>query len=180
MVLNLCFGEGLWTFSLILGRPEYLVNFLECQIKICAQARFGALQAICYEDRGRMACIENGVVSALVALLDLESDEKVVVGAIGALHNISSDPTSIKFIRNASGVEKCVSLLESPNVNVCGSAAGILQNLSHEVAAREIINKSGAIDSLIIDLLFADDVQSQVCSAGTLLNMIYDADDPCR
>ena len=76
VVLNLCFGEGFVDLFVDFGGTQILGKFLGMSNKdMCASAS-GALQKICYEDRGRMACIENGVVSALVALLDLESDEK--------------------------------------------------------------------------------------------------------
>ena len=54
---------------------------------------------------------------------------------------------------------------------MCGSAAGALQNLSRETTARKEIRDLGAVVPLT-DLLFGDDVQSQVCAAGAVLNLL--------
>ena len=54
---------------------------------------------------------------------------------------------------------------------MCGSAAGALQNLSRESASRAEILQLGAVPPLS-DLLFGSDVQSQVCAAGAILNLL--------
>eukprot|EP00965_Chrysotila_dentata_P208449 6184699-Pleurochrysis_carterae.AAC.1 len=69
------------------------------------------------------------------------------------------------------GVAPLVGLLKAPSAPVCGSAAGALQNLSREINARDEIHTLGAVVPLT-DLLFGDDVQSQVCAAGAILNII--------
>ena len=64
-----------------------------------------------------------------------------------------------------------IQLLRVPSAPVCGSAAGALQNLSRETSARKEIRQLGAVVPLA-DLLFGDDVQSQVCAAGAILNLL--------
>ena len=69
------------------------------------------------------------------------------------------------------GIAPLVALLRVPSAAVCGSAAGALQNLSRESSARQEIRDTGAVVPLA-DLLFGDDVQSQVCAAGAILNLL--------
>ena len=64
-----------------------------------------------------------------------------------------------------------IQLLRVPSAPVCGSAAGALQNLSRESASRAEILQLGAVPPLS-DLLFGSDVQSQVCAAGAILNLL--------
>ena len=64
-----------------------------------------------------------------------------------------------------------IQLLRVPSAPVCGSAAGALQNLSRESNSRSEILSLGAVVPLS-DLLFGSDVQSQVCAAGAILNLL--------
>jgi hypothetical protein len=78
---------------------------------------------------------------------------------------------AIKMIRRLDGIGPLIALLRAPSAAVCGSAAGALQNLSRESSARREIREMGAVVPLA-DLLFGDDVQSQVCAAGAILNLL--------
>jgi len=84
-------------------------------------------------------------------------------------------------IRRKGGIRWLVRLLHHTQPCVCGSAAGALQNVSREVASRLLIRDSDAIKSLI-KLLQSTEVQTQVCAAGALLNVLgpelYDEDNP--
>ena len=91
--------------------------------------------------------------------------------AVGAVHNMSSEPEAIKIVRRLGGIGPLVALLRAPSPAVCGSAAGALQNLSREAAARKEARELGAVVPLG-DLLFGTDVQSQVCAAGAILNIL--------
>ena len=91
--------------------------------------------------------------------------------AVGAVHNMSSEPEAIKIVRRLGGIGPLVALLRAPSAAVCGSAAGALQNLSREAAARKEARELGAVVPLG-DLLFGTDVQSQVCAAGAILNIL--------
>ena len=73
--------------------------------------------------------------------------------------------------RRVGGIGPLVALLRAPSAAVCGSAAGALQNLSREAAARKEARELGAVVPLG-DLLFGTDVQSQVCAAGAILNIL--------
>ena len=91
--------------------------------------------------------------------------------AVGAVHNMSSEPEAIKIVRRLGGIGPLVALLRAPSAAVCGPAAGALQNLSREAAARKEARELGAVVPLG-DLLFGTDVQSQVCAAGAILNIL--------
>ena len=96
---------------------------------------------------------------------------QVQTRAVGAVHNMSSEPEAIKIVRRLGGIGPLVALLRAPSAAVCGSAAGALQNLSREAAARKEARELGAVVPLG-DLLFGTDVQSQVCAAGAILNIL--------
>jgi hypothetical protein len=85
-----------------------------------------------------MRAREEGAVPALVALL-ASPDARVQNRAVGALHNLSSEPKAIRGIRRRGGIPLLVALLGSPTLHAAGSAAGTLQNISREVASRLII-----------------------------------------
>ena len=84
---------------------------------------------------------------------------------------MSSEPEAIKIVRRLGGIGPLVALLRAPSAAVCGSAAGALQNLSREAAARKEARELGAVVPLG-DLLFGTDAQSQVCAAGAILNIL--------
>ena len=52
---------------------------------------------------------------------------KVQTRAVGAVHNMSSEPEAIRVIRRLGGVPLLIQLLRVPSAPVCGSAAGALQ-----------------------------------------------------
>ena len=125
---------------------------------------------------GRSYVREMGAIPAVLPLLSSPS-LKVQTRAVGAVHNISSEPEAIKVIRRLDGIAPLIVLLRTPSAAVCGSAAGALQNLSRETSARKEIRELGAVVPLS-DLLFGDDVQSQVCAAGAVLNLLARSSAP--
>ena len=76
------------------------------------------------------------------------------------------------MIREAGAIEPLISHLQSPYRGVCGSAAGAIQNLSREVASRNIIRKSAKAVESLSDLLFGNDMEAVSCAVGALLNII--------
>jgi hypothetical protein len=68
-------------------------------------------------------------------------------------------------------IKELVTLLSDPQVHICSSAAGAIQNLSREQLSKEMIREVGGVPPLM-DLLFGRDVQTQVCAAGALLNIL--------
>lgn len=130
----------------------------------------GAIQSICYQERGRRAVRECGAVGALVGLLASQS-VKVRTRAAGAVHNLSSDAEAIRAVRKKGGIPLLIHLLEAPQPQIAASAAGALQNVSREVASRKLIREGGAVPPLM-GLLLGDEMQAQVCAAGALLNIL--------
>lgn len=62
------------------------------------------------QEQGRHAVGEADAVAPLISLLD-SAHAKVRSRAVGALHNLSSDSTSIRTIRRSGGIPKLVALL---------------------------------------------------------------------
>ena len=62
------------------------------------------------QEQGRRAVGEADAVAPLISLLD-SAHAKVRSRAVGALHNLSSDSTSIRTIRRSGGIPKLVALL---------------------------------------------------------------------
>ena len=63
------------------------------------------------QEQGRRAIGQADAVAPLIKLLD-SAHTKVRSRAVGALHNLSSDSTSIRTIRHCGGIPKLVSLLK--------------------------------------------------------------------
>ncbi|KAL3905921.1 MAG: hypothetical protein SGPRY_010741 [Prymnesium sp.] len=190
VVLNICYERENVQRILQAGGVPPLVELL-CSKDAELQANAaGAIQSICFQPEGRTYVRELGAIPSVLPLLTSDS-LKVQTRAVGAIHNISSEPEAIRVIRRLQGIDPLVNLLRVPSAAVCGSAAGALQNLSRESVARQVrarfvrrltgsdrvpscmqeIRATGALVPLT-DLLFGDDVQSQVCAAGAILNVL--------
>lgn len=63
------------------------------------------------QEQGRRAVGEADAVAPLIKLLD-SAHTKVRSRAVGALHNLSSDSSSIRTIRHCDGIPKLVALLK--------------------------------------------------------------------
>ena len=63
-----------------------------------------------WQEQGRHAVGEAAAVAPLIFLLD-SVHTKVRSRAVGALHNLSSDSTSIRTIRRSGGIPRLVALL---------------------------------------------------------------------
>ena len=67
--------------------------------------------AFLLQEQGRRAISAADAVAPLVKLLD-SAHTKVRSRAVGALHNLSSDSSSIRTIRHCGGIPKLVALLK--------------------------------------------------------------------
>ena len=160
VVLNVCYErENVARIINAGGVPPLIKLLASTELDLQANAA-GAIQSICFQTEGRSYVREMGAIPAVLPLLS-SSSLKVQTRAVGAVHNISSEPDAIRLIRRLDGIGPLVVLLRVPSAAVCGSAAGALQNLSRETSARREIRELGAVVPLA-DLLFGDDVQSQV------------------
>ena len=171
-LLNMCYDAS--NVGLLVEEVglEFLIRFLEANDVDVQASAAGALQSICFQYMGRAAANDHHVVQALVPLLT--STHSVVRDrAIGCVHNLSSDSTSIREIREMGAIPGLVSLLSSCSPTACTAAAGTIQNISREPLSREVLMKDhpNVVESLS-DLLFGNDVQGQACAAGALMNLI--------
>lgn len=171
VVLNVCYERENVEEVIRANGVQPLVGFLRSpEMELQANAA-GAIQSICFQEKGRQTVREVGAIPDILNLLHEDRHIKVQTRAVGAIHNMSSDPESIRTIRKKDGIPRLIQLLPSEQAPICGSAAGALQNISREVASRKIIKDQGAIP-LLGDLLCTQDMQAQVCAAGALLNII--------
>jgi|EP00908_Phaeocystis_cordata_P008762 hypothetical protein len=180
VVLNICYERDNVVRLVNAGGVPPLILFAKDDSQMDLQANAaGAIQSICFQKEGRSFVREHGAIEAVLPLLG-SSNLKVQTRAVGAVHNMSSEPEAIRVIRRLDGIPLLIQLLRVPSAPVCGSAAGSLQNLSRESASRTEILSLGAVVPLS-DLLFGSDVQSQVCAAGAILNLLgptLGAEDP--
>ena len=110
-------------------------------------------------------------IQNLIPLLG-KSESKVVQRSVGALHNLSADAESISFMRRYGGIPRLISLLKDESPLVAGSAAGAIQNVSRELASRMLIREMDDVVEPLSAMLSSDDLNSQVCAAGALLNLL--------
>lgn len=68
------------------------------------------VDCVCGQERGRQAARECAAVPELLTLLG-SGDGRVRARAVGALHNLSCDPHSVRVTRRSSGIAPIVSLL---------------------------------------------------------------------
>ncbi|QDZ24965.1 ARM repeat domain-containing protein [Chloropicon primus] len=171
VLLNFCYERQNVGLFLSCGGVKVLETYLESEDRGVQANAAGALQSVSYHEEGRKELLASeGLLPRIVNLL-ASQEPKVRARAVGALHNLSSEPGTIRIIRNESGIEQLVELLRDENGAVAGSAAGALQNVSREVASRNIIRESAAVEHLA-DLLCSQHVQCQVCAAGALMNIL--------
>ena len=88
-------------------------------------------------------------------------DQTVRARAVGVVHNLSVDIISINPIIETQCLPALICLLRDSSTEICRAAAGTIQNLSRDIAARSVIVNSGALEYLS-DLLFASDITCQV------------------
>ena len=171
--LNLCYEIDNVELLVDSGGIVPLTYFLNAcnDVKLQASAA-GALQSICFQSYGRGAVRDtDNCIHSLVQLMK-SNDPVLQARTVGAIHNISSDTFSIHMIREAGAIDILISHLQSPYKGVCGSAAGAIQNLSREVACRNIICKNEKAVESLSDLLFGSDIEAVSCAVGALLNII--------
>jgi hypothetical protein len=171
--LNLCYETDNVELLVDSGGIIPLTLFLNTPNNLALQASAaGALQSICFQSYGRCAVRDaSNCIKSLVQLMK-SNDPTLQARTVGAIHNISSDTFSIHIIREAGAIDTLISHLQSPIKGVCGSAAGAIQNLSREVACRNIIRKNEKAVESLSDLLFGKDVEAVSCAVGALLNII--------
>ena len=143
----------------------------------------GAIQSICYQKRGQRSLVSLGGLPTLLNMINLRkyTNLKVLSRAIGALHNLSSDTEAIQTIRRNGGIDMIIELLSFHENNRCEggtkftnesdislrfsivrSAAGTIQNVSREVASRDVVSSHDDALPLLLDILFGEDPHGQV------------------
>jgi hypothetical protein len=185
-VLNMCYEASNVVHILRLGGLAPLCAFLRAPDEGLQAAACGALQSICYQRSGRKAARDANAVSLVVPLLSSASC-RVRARGVGVLHNLSSDPKSVRQIREGKGIAPLIALLDAFNcsdhnvgdqqtrtvsLSVAAGAAGTLQNMSREGHSRRMISESPQAVEALASLLFVEDVQCQVCAAGALVNVL--------
>jgi hypothetical protein len=100
-LLNLCYERDNVELAVRHGAAAALVPLLAGAAPQLQANAAGAVQSICFQKSGRAAMGGLDVVPQLVQLLASEHG-KVGVRAIGALHNLSSDPKAIRLIRRCT------------------------------------------------------------------------------
>ncbi len=171
VILNFCYEKANVEHFLGCNGVPVLAEYLGSEnIQVQANTA-GALQSISFHEEGRKQLrATRSILPRVIAFLR-SSDPKVKARAVGALHNLSSDPETIHVIRKERGIEVLVGLLKDKKTAIAASAAGALQNVSREVASRNLIRESDAV-KFLADLLCSDHLQCQVCAAGALMNVL--------
>ena len=171
-LLNMCYDAN--NVSLLVDRVgvKFIIKFLHSKDVDVQASAAGALQSICFQYMGRSAAKDHDVIKALVPLLASEN-HKVRDRTIGCLHNLSSDSTSIREIRELGALPGLVSMLSTCTPSACTAAAGTIQNISREPLSRDLLlqNHPNVIEALS-NLLFGSDVQGQANAVGALMNLI--------
>ena len=175
----------------------------------------GALQTLSFQPKGRAAVLQAGGPAVLLCRLasatgnanssaHWEAAGKLRQRLAGALHNLSSSAEGAEAVRCCGGVPALVCLLAACQQRqglalaeaTAAAAAGCLQNLTRQVAARgELRAQAGAVPALVALLAGGDVqvggggctrsapspaypltpapplVQAAVCAAGALANL---------
>ena len=98
-----------------------------------------------------------------IARFLLSDDDLVRARAVGVLHNLSAEVTSLRLLRECMCISPIISLLADASPEICQAAVGALQNISREEASRVFMLEQGVVPRLV-DILFSDNMQSQVCT----------------
>eukprot|EP01023_Acetabularia_acetabulum_P018389 TRINITY_DN19287_c1_g1_i1.p1 TRINITY_DN19287_c1_g1~~TRINITY_DN19287_c1_g1_i1.p1 ORF type:complete len:341 (-),score=14.82 TRINITY_DN19287_c1_g1_i1:176-1198(-) len=131
----------------------------------------GAIQSICFQKKGRVAIRSINGIRCLVQLIQ-SSDEVLQMRALGAIHNLSADPASLKILRNLEIIPTSIYMLKNKEDHeALISVVGILQNISREVASRSIIREKRAMNPLL-NLIRMGDIRLSGSVVGALLNIV--------
>ena len=98
VVLNFCYEKRNVGLFLSCRGVDLLDRYLESKDAGVQASTAGALQSVSFHEEGRRQVRERGgLLPKIVGLLG-SSDPKVKARAVGALHNLSSDPSTIHVI----------------------------------------------------------------------------------
>ncbi|CAM9231079.1 unnamed protein product, partial [Choristocarpus tenellus] len=161
VILNMCYDRENVDLFLEVDGVRALVPLINSKDEKMQASGLGALQSVCFERAGReVARADVGVIRRVVRLL-VSSSPKVRARALGAVHNLSTDPGLIGVIREEGGLAPLVGMLRHPEPQMCGGAAGTIQNLSREMQSRDQLAALGVVGPLS-DLLVGRHLKSQV------------------
>jgi hypothetical protein len=159
--LNACYnGANVVPFLEQGGMPP-LLQLLRSRDTAVQGSALGALQSLCFVPWGRRALLDDDSAILCIARLLLSDDELVRARAVGVMHNVSAEVTSLALLRESMCISPVVSLLADPSAETCQAAVGALQNMSREEASRQFMLEQGVVPKLV-NILFCDNMQSQV------------------
>ncbi|CAM9754873.1 unnamed protein product [Chrysoparadoxa australica] len=170
VLLNMCYDPRNIGHVLDAGGLEALVSMLHSGDVSTQACSLGALQSVCFAQKGR-ECVRRGGAATKVVAFMLSPDARVRTRALGCVHNLSSDASSIGEMRAAGALPPLIAMLRSPSPEVCGAAAGTIQNMSREPCCRQTLLSGGAVPPLA-DLLLGTDTRCQISAAGALFNIL--------
>ncbi|GAQ79674.1 hypothetical protein KFL_000350280 [Klebsormidium nitens] len=166
---------------------QAVLRFLQAPGKVdesIAAEAANVLMNPCFEKENvEVVLLNEGCIPPMVAFLGAADEnlqanvagvlQSVRTGALGALHNISSDPCSTGIIRRKNGIPPIMKLLRSPQAAIAQSAAGALQNVSREGESRRVIRRDNdAVVALFDMLVDGKEVRTQVSAVGALMNIL--------
>ena len=96
-----------------------------------------------------------------IARFLLSEDDMVRARAVGVMHNISAEVSSLRMLRECMCISPVITLLTDFSPEVCQAAVGALQNMSREEESRVFMLDHGVVGKLV-SILFCDNMQSQV------------------
>ena len=117
MVLNICYERDNVVRLVSAGGVPPLIAFAKDDSHEDLQANAaGAVQSICFQKEGRTFVRELGAIEAVLPLL-ASANLKVQTRAVGAVHNMSSEPEAIRVIRRLGGLTLHPNRNPNPNPN---------------------------------------------------------------
>ena len=162
----------------VLQDPETLYSSLYLALQSdnspeLAIAAAAALQSFAFHTQGKQyICGKNVHVKVLSLMLERPLNSPLTPRLIGILHNMSSEPTVVRCIRESGAIAEILEALDlKPITSLTVDAAGLVQNLAREDESRKKLLDGGAID-MLLNLTVSSDLQAQVRAVGAILNLL--------
>jgi len=173
-ILNACYQAK--NAVLVLPAVPHLVATLGVDALEVKVAVVGALQSLCTHTNGKASVIAHGAVPAVLTQMSTDHPD-LVARCAGVLHNVSTIWPGVFSIYEHNGLPLVVPLLQSPSLEVKRHAAAILQNCSRDPKSVQTILLTQAI-GLLSQLLFQEDLATQLSATRALLNLHGPCGDP--
>jgi len=133
-----------------LGVIPALVSLLRDSDGALRRQVCGALLALSFHAHNRVALLQANAIQDFVRIVDLSSNDSMVVSAAGCLWNLAMhEGVEFEIVRHFRAIPALIRRLDSSNDEIVCRVAGALRSLAYSEAHKELVAEHGGIPKLI-------------------------------